>query len=69
MTVGSTTALVVRGQGIDQPAVDGTSVILVPVVNVADSGVREWEVRGVEIGTSTVTSGTPAFTITLTVVG
>jgi len=67
MPVGSTTALVMRGQGIDQPAVDGTSVILVPVVNVADSGVREWEVRGVEIGTSTVTSGTPAFTITLTV--
>jgi hypothetical protein len=67
MTVGSTTALVVPDQGVDQPAVDGTSVLLVPVVNVTDSGVREWEVRGVEVGTSTITSGTPAFTITFTV--
>jgi hypothetical protein len=67
MAVGSTTALVVRGQGVDQPEVDGTSVILVPVVNVTDSGVREWEVRGVEVGTSTISSGSPAFTITLTV--
>jgi hypothetical protein len=67
MTLGSTTAVVVRGQDVDEPQVDGTSVILVPVLNVTDSGVREWEVRAVEVGTSRVTSGTPAYTITLTV--
>ncbi|HSF37247.1 MAG TPA: hypothetical protein VLA70_14090 [Nocardioides sp.] len=65
--MGSTTTLVVRGQGVDQPEVDGTSVILVTVVNVTDSGVREWEVRGVEPGTSRITSGMPAYTITITV--
>lgn len=67
MTVGSTAALVVHGQGVDQPEVDGTSVLLIPVVNVTDSGAREWEVRAVEPGTSTITSTTPAYTITLTV--
>ena len=67
MTVGSTAALVVQGQGVDQPEVAGTSVMLIPVVNVTDSGAREWEVRAVERGTSTITSTTPAYTITLTV--
>jgi hypothetical protein len=57
----------VQGQGADQPEVDGTSVMLIPVVNVADSGVTEWEVRAVEPGRSTITSGTPAYTITFTV--
>ena len=67
MTVGSTAALVVQGQGVDQPEVDGTSVMLIQVVNVTDSGAREWEVRAVEPGTSTITSTTPPYTITLTV--
>ncbi len=67
MVVGSTTALVVREPGAASPEVDGTSVILIPVVNVAESGVREWEVRAVESGTSVITSTTPASTITLTV--
>ena len=67
MTLGSTAALVVQGQGVDQPEVDGTSVMLIQVVNVTDSGAREWEVRAVEPGTSTITSTTPPDTITLTV--
>ena len=61
------TALVVREPGADEPEVDGASVILIPVVNVTGSGVREWEVRAVEPGTSVITSTTPAYTITLTV--
>mgnify|MGYP003589385660 CR=1 FL=1 len=40
MVVGSTTALVVREPGAASPEVDGTSVILIPVVNVAESGVQ-----------------------------
>ena len=40
MTDGTTTALVVWDQGIDPTAVDGKSVIVVPVVNVTDSGVQ-----------------------------
>ena len=67
MATGSTTALVVREPGADEPEVDGASVILIPVVNVTGSGVREWEVRAVEPGTSVITSTTPAYTITLTV--
>lgn len=69
MAVGSTTALVVRQPGADQPEVDGTSVILIPAVNVTDSGVPQWEVRAVEPGTSVITSTAPAYTITLTVQG
>ena len=67
MAMGSTTALVVREPGADEPEVDGASVILIPVVHVTGSGVREWEVRAVEPGTSVITSTTPAYTITLTV--
>ncbi|WP_159899723.1 hypothetical protein [Ornithinibacter aureus] len=69
MAMGSTTALVVREPGADEPEVDGASVILIPVVNVTGSGVREWEVRAVDPGTSVITSTTPAYTITLTVDG
>ena len=45
----------------------GESVLVVPVLNVTDSGVREWEVRAVAPGTTTVTGRDPDYTPTITV--
>lgn len=66
MAVGAVSELVVPGAA-DEPVVRGESVVLVHVVNVTDSGVREWEVRAVRAGRSTLTSRSPAYTITIVV--
>jgi hypothetical protein len=49
------------------PTVVGESVLVVPVLNVTDSGVREWELRAVAPGTTTVTGRDPDYTLTITV--
>ena len=49
------------------PVVDGASVLVVPVVNVTDSGVREWELRAVAPGTTTLTGSDPDYRLTVTV--
>jgi len=67
LAVGATSAIVLSDPAAPEPVVRGTSVALVPVVNVADSGQREWEVRGVSTGVSTVTGGVFATSVTLTV--
>lgn len=67
LEVGRTVSLVVDDLGADDPEVTGDAVQLVQVVNVVDSGVREWEVRGERPGTSTITSGSPRYTITVVV--
>lgn len=66
MAVGSTTTLRVQPTAAD-PVVSGEAVLLVPVVNVTDSGVREWELRAVAAGTSTVTGVDPGYVITIAV--
>jgi PBP1b-binding outer membrane lipoprotein LpoB len=67
MVLGSTCELLVSDTSAGDPVVEGTSVLLVPVVNITDSGVREWEVRAVEPGTSTVTGVDPDYSFTITV--
>ncbi len=67
MGLGSTSELVVRAPGAGDPVVDGASVLLVPVVNITDSGVREWEVRAVAPGRTTVRSVDPDYSFTITV--
>ena len=42
-------------------------MLVVPLVNVTDSGVREWELRAVAPGTSTVTGTDPDYRLTLVV--
>lgn len=67
LEVGATVALVVDDLAADDPMVSGEAVQLVQVVNVVDSGVREWEVRGEKPGTSTIRSGSPRYAITVVV--
>ena len=67
MAVGTTTTLRVQDPSAADPAVTGEAVLLVPVVNVTDSGGREWELRGVAAGPSTVTGGDPGYSFTITV--
>ena len=67
MTTGTTSSLVVGDTSAADPAVSGDAVLLVQVVNVVDSGVREWEVRALRPGTSTITSTHPPYTITVVV--
>jgi len=67
MPVGTTTTLRVADPAAPDPTVVGESVLVVPVLNVTDSGVREWELRAVAPGTTTVTGHDPDYTLTLTV--
>lgn len=67
LALGSTTTLRVQDPTAEDPVVDGSAVIVVPVVNVASTSVREWEVRAVASGTSTVTGRDPDYTVTITV--
>ncbi|SFR92550.1 hypothetical protein SAMN04487846_0665 [Microbacterium sp. cf046] len=54
MTVGQTTTLRIDDPDAPEPDVEGESVLLIQIVNVAESGTREWEVRAVEPGEATV---------------
>lgn len=69
MTVGSTTTLRATDAAASDPVLEGRSVLVIPTVNVAPSAGREWEVRAVEPGVSTIrgTDGDAAWTITLSV--
>ena len=68
MPEGTTTTLRVQDRPAPDPVVEGTAVLLVPIVNITDSGAREWELRAVAPGTSTVTGRDPdyAFVVTVT---
>jgi len=67
MVAGTTSALRVDDPAAPDPTVVGESVLVVPVLNVTDSGVREWELRAVAPGTTTVTGRDPDYTLTITV--
>ena len=54
LTVGQTTTLRISDPAAAEPVVEGPAVLLIAVVNVTDSGVREWEVRAVEPGMSVI---------------
>ena len=54
LTVGQTTALRTTDPEAADPELEGTSVLVIPVLNVAAGTGREWEVRAVEPGTSTL---------------
>lgn len=69
MTVGQTTTLRISDPDAAEPEAEGTAVLLIAVANVTGSGAREWEVRAVEPGTSTIVSDhhDPSWEITLVV--
>lgn len=57
MAVGQTSTLVLSDPDAPGPELVGRSVLLIQVVNVDASSRREWEVRAVETGTSTIRGG------------
>jgi hypothetical protein len=57
MSVGQTSTLVLTDAAAAEPELVGTSVLLIQVVNIDASSRREWEVRAVEPGTSTIRGG------------
>jgi hypothetical protein len=67
MSLGDTTDLVVADPLAPDPIVEGTSVELSEVTNVAESGVREWEVRSLERGVTTIMGGAQDWTVTIRV--
>jgi hypothetical protein len=68
MTVGRTAALIVRDPHAPDPDVDGTSVKVVDMVNIAASGRREWELRAMSPGRTVIrVGGDRPFTITILV--
>ena len=62
---GTATLRIPRESG--EPVASGTAVLLFPVVNVTDSGARDWEIRAVEPGTSMVSGTNPRFAFTVEV--
>lgn len=68
MKVGQTAGLVVSDPGAPDPDVEGRSVQVVDVNNVDASGRREWELRAVSPGRTTLRAGgSHPYTITLDV--
>jgi predicted secreted protein len=68
MQVGQTTSLIVPDPYAPDPDVRGTSVEVVEVVNVDASGRREWELRALKPGRTTLQAkGTRPYTIHLDV--
>jgi hypothetical protein len=57
MRVGETTNLVVLDPLATEPRIDGDSIELIAIVNVAPSGQREWEVQAVAVGRTTMIGG------------
>jgi hypothetical protein len=68
MRVGQTAGLVVPDPNAPDPEVEGGSVEVVAVVNVDGSGRREWELRAVAVGRTTLRAGgTHGYALTLDV--
>jgi len=68
MKVGQTAGLVVSDPSAPDPDVEGRSVQVVEVNNVDASGRREWELRAVSPGRTTLrAAGSHSYTITLEV--
>jgi hypothetical protein len=68
MKVGQTAGLIVSDPGAPDPDVEGRSVQVVEVNNVDASGRREWELRAVSPGRTTLrAAGSHPYTITLDV--
>ncbi len=57
MTVGQIAELIVPDPQAPDPVVAGTSIELVEVVSLVATGQREWELRAVVEGRSTITGG------------
>ena len=68
MRVGDTAELAVADPDAPDPIVAGVSVLVIPVVNVQASGRREWELRAVVPGRTTMRAGgSQPYAITLDV--
>ena len=68
MQVGQTAQLVVLDPHAADPSVEGDSVEVIPVFNVTGSGRREWELRAVAPGRTTLAgSGSHRYVITVDV--
>lgn len=69
MTVDQTTTLRVADAEASDPELDGSSVLVIAIVNVTASDGREWEVRAIEPGVSIIsgTDGDVSWEITLSV--
>ena len=68
MKVGQSVALMVPDPNAPDPEVKGRSVEVVEVRNIDASGRREWELRGVSAGRTTLrAAGSRPYTITLDV--
>jgi hypothetical protein len=68
MAVGQTAQLVVQDPHATEPVVEGDSVEVVALVNVTASGRREWELRGLAPGRTTlVGDGSQRYVITVDV--
>lgn len=66
LRTGATSTLVLRDPEAPEPRAEGASVLVIRMVNVQNSGVREWELRAVAPGT-TVVRGGDAYVITFVV--
>lgn len=67
LRLGATSAFVLRDPSAPDPEVDGSSVLVIPVLNIQDSGVREWELRAVAPGTTTIRGAGASYEITFLV--
>ncbi len=67
MSVGASSGLVIRDPNAADPVVTGEAIELIAVVNVTDSGIREWELRAVAPGSATIRGTSPEFELTITV--
>ena len=57
MRVGQTTTLALTDPSSAEPVLDGTSVLLIEIVNITSGTGRQWEVRAVEKGTTSIRDG------------
>ena len=67
MAVGASSELVIHKPNAPDPVVTGDAIDLIPVVNVTDSGMREWELRAVARGSTTIRGSSPDFVVTVVV--
>lgn len=67
LRLGATTSFVLRDPDAPEPQAEGASVLVIPMVNIQDSGVREWELRAVAPGTTTIRGAGAAYEITFVV--
>ena len=67
LRLGATSSFVLHDPAAPEPQAEGSSVLVIPVVNVQDSGVREWELRAVAPGSTTIRGAGAAYEITFVV--